>query len=236
MFKALLPLAALAALAVPATAQDSGLDGRAALVGKFSAEYAQYWKDQESQGKPTLHLPTQFEIPPQYATSVTKEERQLMGRRLRAMIDFVLAQPALQDSDIEVSVRPSLYRLRMPATYLTMTLSFTVQKGSEKGTFDIWTTPYESSGEVWRNVGQSTGACQREQLTNGLKRGTERLRVGKGGPNKGTAIGTVDIMVPTLRFDREGAPMRSEEAMDGRLAALGHGLDCNRLLALANTP
>ncbi|WP_106640245.1 hypothetical protein [Allosphingosinicella vermicomposti] len=235
MLKFLVPFAAV--IAVPVSAQDtSRLDKRAELVRTYSAQYADYWNGQKGRGKATVYLPSQFEIPQQYATSVTKAERQLMGRRLRALVDFILAQPALQDADVEVSVEPTLYRVNLDGGYLQMILDFKIQKGSDKADFQLWTNPYAASGEVWRNVGTAAGGCRREQLASGMRQGIERLRVGKAGPGGGTAIRALEIVSPTLRFKPSDEPYWDAESITGRIAALGYNLDCTKLLALSNTP
>jgi hypothetical protein len=215
-----------------------GLDETAEKNRRLGIELVDYWKDQPDNGDPVRHFPTQFEVPPQYAGSVTKEERKLMGRRLHAITDYVLSLTPLRDPDINVTLMPSLYRLKMnDGHYLVMSLGYGVDFKGTKSAFGISTSIDE--GRPSRLVGHTAGGCQRKQLTFSWDAGKEALEFGTQRPQPGTAITWIQIAGPAPRtLYLEDGDIESEEGLKakGRVAALILSLDCAKLLSLANLP
>ncbi|QPQ54305.1 hypothetical protein IC614_08025 [Allosphingosinicella flava] len=230
-------VAAALLLSAPSAAQDtSRLDSQAKAYGDLADRVVDHWAGREPEGEPSIDLP-ELRVSEQYANSVSEAERALMQRRLEAITAFLLAQPSLQNSDIQVTPRwMSLYRLNMnDGAYLTMGVTYEFQLAGDIATVSVTTSPVKGMPGEWRTVGRTAGGCRREQKAKGSGTGGEVYRIGTVGGAKGTAIKAVEIegggglnINPRLDVDSQA------ESIVGRVVAAVQTLDCNKLLALAN--
>ncbi len=229
----LTPLLALAAMLVAPTAEDQAkLDAKAERLGEFSSRLVAYWDGREGTGKPTLDIPTKFNVTDTYKDPITPEQRQLMGRRIRAMIDALFAHPAMQDSGIKATlIEPNLSR-NGAERRLGTTLHFRLKRGFEESELNV---TLHFTKLFSRTVGKTAGGCQRYQMTNLGMRGREVLYIDRPGPVPVSAVPQIGISVPEIPFVGE-KPMRNEDSLDGRIVAMAYSIDCHKLLDLANTP
>lgn len=237
MVSSLLLAFVLAAGTPQATDDVTRFDHQVAQDRELKARVVRHWANRAPVGPPQRDFPNRFSVAPQYEGSVSREERLLMGRRLNAIADLVLAQPTLQSPDIMASFEPPiLHRLHMnDGDYLSMGVTFRLQQGGDFATITVDLTLDRDRSDELRVVGESVGGCRLEQDVKGAGAGGISYRYGAEGPTSGTTIRGFNISPGAYINPRR--PFEAQaDFMAGRVIAAVETMDCARLLELANLP
>ena len=211
---------------------DSAANGRKAL----SIALLSHWVSQQPQGWPTLAIPDEIPFMSPFEGSLTDEERALMRRRVAAIMEGLAAMTPLRDEGIAISVSPHVYKVEEEDVNLGMTVSVT--KDGEEARFGLYFNPANSvKASTHRIVGPTPGGCQRQQVVSGAFAGEESLIFGKQTPDQGMAVRGFAIGVNNSNWQalfELGSAEAVAGSIQGRVLAALYGLNCQKVLELAN--